>query len=557
MPQRRWAWRRGAVACVLAIAALVGVLAMDTTAAAAGEVDYEPPVDARVVDPFRVDGGPYSAGNRGLDYGTGPGTEVRAAADGVVTFAGRVGTTRHVTVLHDDGVRTSYSFLDDIRVVRGQRVRQGQVVGTTLGQLHFGARRGDSYFDPATLFDDRAIVYLVPFDVPPGFGPGSERSALRQLIGGLGRGAKFLARGGGAAVAALGAGATWLAGQSSSYARGMFHYIQRVSMWSYAGSLLAAGRHAWEISRRECTRASAVVPPMRTRHAAVLVGGLGSSSTNAAADDVDTDALGYRPDDVVRYSYNGGRIPPLDGRGATFAALPEHAYGLRDTFGDIFLEGEQFADFIEAIVAEQPGMPIDVIAHSQGGLVSRRGLEVLEDRHGPRWVLDHVNLYATIASPHRGSDVATAAGMANHTNLGNVLLDGAELAVPLDVDSDAIRQLGEHSELIDHFARRPVLQGLNALSIAASSDLAVPVPRSRAEGMRSSVVHIGPTVTAHDQAPGLADTTRELALAIDRRPPGCRGFWEAWRDEATGETISQSVDVLGAIVWTAAMRFGG
>src|SRR5688572_15830060 len=72
---------------------------------------YAPPVDAPVVDPFRPPAGPFGAGNRGLEYGTPPGTEVRAAADGTVVFAGSVAGTRHVTVKHADGLRTSYSFL--------------------------------------------------------------------------------------------------------------------------------------------------------------------------------------------------------------------------------------------------------------------------------------------------------------------------------------------------------------------------------------------------------------------------------------------------------------
>ncbi|RPI21354.1 MAG: M23 family metallopeptidase, partial [Actinobacteria bacterium] len=148
--------------CSTAVAAPVG---------AADPPPYRPPVDAPVLDPFRPPASRYGPGNRGIEYATAPGTPVEAAADGTVTFAGRVAGTRHVTVLHPDGVRTTYSFLDDIAVVVGQRVKQGQRVGTTVGPLHLGARRGDAYFDPATLFDPGAPqVRLVPFDEPPGDG---------------------------------------------------------------------------------------------------------------------------------------------------------------------------------------------------------------------------------------------------------------------------------------------------------------------------------------------------------------------------------------------------
>src|SRR3954464_5955 len=100
-------------------------------AAQAASVEYSPPVDAPVSDPFRPPATPYGPGNRGVDYATKPGLPVVAAAGGVVTFARQVGGTLHVVVLHDDAIRTSYSLLASIAVASGQRVVAGQVVGTT------------------------------------------------------------------------------------------------------------------------------------------------------------------------------------------------------------------------------------------------------------------------------------------------------------------------------------------------------------------------------------------------------------------------------------------
>jgi murein DD-endopeptidase MepM/ murein hydrolase activator NlpD len=168
--------------------ALVGSAALAVPVAAAPDPPtYLPPVDAPVRDPFRPPEVPYGPGNRGLEYDTEAGDPVTAAADGTVSFSGAVGGTLHVTVLHPDGVRTSYSFLAQIDVVAGQRVRTGQVLGFTGGPLHFGARRGDEYFDPSSLFEaGPPQVHLVAFDEPPGSGPGGERRAISQLVGGLG-----------------------------------------------------------------------------------------------------------------------------------------------------------------------------------------------------------------------------------------------------------------------------------------------------------------------------------------------------------------------------------
>ena len=113
-------------------------------------VFYQPPTEGIVVDPFRPPAHPGAPGNRGLEYATRPGSPVRAAAAGVVTFAGQVAGGRHVTVAHADGVRTSYSFLAAVAVRAGQAVEAGQVLGTTGTSFHFGARIGEAYVDPAT-----------------------------------------------------------------------------------------------------------------------------------------------------------------------------------------------------------------------------------------------------------------------------------------------------------------------------------------------------------------------------------------------------------------------
>ena len=130
---------------------------------------YQPPVIAPVIDGFRLPTNPYGPGNRGIDYATEPGTPVGAAGDGTVTFAGPVAGALHVTVLHPDGIRTSYSFLAAVLVSQGQQVIRGQPIGVTGPRLHVGARTGPrQYIDPATLWGQRRHVWLVPLD---GVGP--------------------------------------------------------------------------------------------------------------------------------------------------------------------------------------------------------------------------------------------------------------------------------------------------------------------------------------------------------------------------------------------------
>ena len=81
----------------------------------------------------------------------------------MVSFAGRVGPSSAVTIVHADGLRTSYSYLASVAVSEGAVVIGGQPIGRSGLRLHFGVRRGDTYLDPATLFEPR--VGAVPVKV--------------------------------------------------------------------------------------------------------------------------------------------------------------------------------------------------------------------------------------------------------------------------------------------------------------------------------------------------------------------------------------------------------
>lgn len=123
-------------------------------AVAALAVPHLPPVEAPIVDRFRPPNSAYGPGNRGLEYRTVPGQVVRASADGVVAFSGSIGSEQYVSIQHDAELRTTYSYLASRSVVRGQRVRQGEKIGTTGSRFHFGARRNGVYIDPETLFGE-------------------------------------------------------------------------------------------------------------------------------------------------------------------------------------------------------------------------------------------------------------------------------------------------------------------------------------------------------------------------------------------------------------------
>lgn len=128
-------------------------------------VAYRPPVDVEVSRSFEAPASRWSAGNRGLEYRVRGGEPVRAVGPGTVTFAGVIAGSRYVSVLHPDGIKTTYSYLDRIDVAVDQPVQVGDRLGTASDRFQLGARRGGEYFDPQRLFR-RHRAHLVPLDSP-------------------------------------------------------------------------------------------------------------------------------------------------------------------------------------------------------------------------------------------------------------------------------------------------------------------------------------------------------------------------------------------------------
>lgn len=98
----------------------------------------------------------------GVDIGAPLGTEVVAALDGVVTFAGRRGAYGQlIEIAHGDGYSTRYAHLSAILVQYGQIVRAGQVIGlvgstgrATGPHLHFEFRIEGEPVTPTLLFKE-------------------------------------------------------------------------------------------------------------------------------------------------------------------------------------------------------------------------------------------------------------------------------------------------------------------------------------------------------------------------------------------------------------------
>ncbi len=536
--------RRLAVA-VAAVLALVGPAATAADPSAPPPV-YRPPVAAAVVDHFRPPPHAFGAGNRGIDYATEPGAAVGAAGDGEVVFAGAVGGGLHVVVLHPDGVRTSYSFLRTIAVHRGQKVAQGQAVGTAGDRLHFGARVGDVYLDPALLFSGTAPeVHLVPDEVRRPASEARERSGLLASLrgmAGLGRLAEGAAQWVGRGAVAVGDAAVdaelaRLRGRLEEVGA-VLSNVRDTNLVTHLGRVARAVTD-WETQRHDCTPASERPPHLPGRgHIAVQVAGLGSTSDpdDQSVTDLDTAALGYAPDKVVRFSYRGG-------------TSDERPYDGRDTTTDIRTSARRLRKLLEELARRHPGVPVDIIAHSQGGIVARQALAQETDPGDPN--LPRLNALVLLGAPNTGADLATAANMLGHSTSGHAVETGLAWALPDEPDlrGTSVHQLAETSTLLARLNTTPLPAGVHVTSIGARHDLVVPARHTRLDGAHNVIVDPGMGPGSHTALPGSPAARRETALAIAGEPPTCQGLADMVADAVASEVITTAEDSLSQGAW--------
>lgn len=97
------------------------------------------------------------------------GVDVRAPADGRVTFAGWVVDRPVLTIRHESGLRSSFESLRS-DLSPGDVVSQGETIGHlsdpphcgSKACVHWGVRRGESYVNPLQFVTDLRPSVLLP-----------------------------------------------------------------------------------------------------------------------------------------------------------------------------------------------------------------------------------------------------------------------------------------------------------------------------------------------------------------------------------------------------------
>jgi hypothetical protein len=570
-------------------------------AAAASNDDasgWRRPVDGRVVRPFANPSTAFGAGHRGVDLAAPAGTPVRAAGAGTVTFAGDVAGALHVVVTHRNGLRTSYSFLADITVAVGDAVAAGAVVGHTGGTdpdrdhgpdtLHFGLRVGERYVDPLLLFQKRDLTELVRLVPVAPIGPdGSwehanldESTALEIGVGhelvppdltgddGCASGVPVF---GGVADAvcdavdwaadktqdALRAGLDVLKGAGRAGARlaarlgpelhGLLDDLRVVTapirarlLDSAAGrvlrDLVEIGQRMIEWATQHCDRyAPAADGTGGSGHALMAVGGIDSHSSGRdhRSFALDTDALGLDPEDVHWFSYakDGG------------------AYDRDDTERSLYRSAELLAAQLRERQAREPGRAVDLVAHSQGGVVVDIFLKLIYKPSDPSY--PPLGSVVSLASPHEGAPLARSTEALRGSDSPRLTLDVIDELDDRSIDrlprsdSPAVRQLDPDSDLMRKLQSTPLPATVHYVSVSGTDDWVVPADHTELEGATEVTVDVHGLTDDHTAILRDANALRAVRAALERRPPPCTSLLTAIRSAVEPMALSRVEGDLG------------
>jgi murein DD-endopeptidase MepM/ murein hydrolase activator NlpD len=148
------------------LVALVGVqLSATLPAAPAADGSWAWPVRGPVIRAFEPPETPFGSGHRGIDVAAPVGTTVVAPEAGVVAFSGKVAGQLFVTLDHGGGLTSTYSWLSETLVRRGDVVPRGATIartgrghaGASVPHLHLGVRLDGTYLDPMAFLESPSV----------------------------------------------------------------------------------------------------------------------------------------------------------------------------------------------------------------------------------------------------------------------------------------------------------------------------------------------------------------------------------------------------------------
>jgi len=255
-----------------------------------------------------------------------------------------------------------------------------------------------------------------------------------------------------------------------------------------------------------CTERDLLRTPSHRRapsdNIAVMIGGINGTWSEGSKRSVagTADDLGYEPESSYVVSYS----------------LDQGGYSRIDTFSDLRSSAQKLDALLQRIALEHPGSDVDILAHSQGGLVARYLLETAATSWNVRRPrVDHL---VTFGTPHQGAPLGDVSEELGGLWSGKLVKDGlrnahrtgramelpgwaklpytplpameltanflgrrATLVVP-DPYARSIQQMEPGSEFLRNLATDDIVYGTRVLALQDKLDLIVPADHARWPG---------------------------------------------------------------------------
>jgi pimeloyl-ACP methyl ester carboxylesterase len=294
-------------------------------------------------------------------------------------------------------------------------------------------------------------------------------------------------------------------------------------------------------------------PPAPNENVVVAVAGLGSSSTvgkngeiqsTASMYTMDLRTLGFSDDQIFHFSYKG--IEPNGGTGPYRLHSP---YSKEETYRSIMDSAQKLAEQVRAIHEIYPDKKIDLVAHSQGGLVAQYYLnEVYRPEEIDQARIQH---FVSIATPHQGADAAQLGPMLSDTPQGKLMLRGLDEIADLiglpPPSSPAAHQLAEDSQFIARLNGRWSPKKVSTAAIAATFDFVVTAQHTRLRGAANytaDLTGLGPALLSHGNVVSAESTKGIIYNTLANIPSDCTALRNAFADYGPGRLFSEIEDTL-------------
>ena len=194
---------------------------------------------------------------------------------------------------------------------------------------------------------------------------------------------------------------------------------------------------------------------------------------------------------------------------------------------------------------EQPGREVDLIAHSQGGVVVDDFLTHEYHPADPDAAAARQRRHVVVAA--RGRAAGDGGAEIRDTAVGRAALDAVEEASPLPPPSSpAVRDLAEGSPLISHLWDDGVPDHVDFTTIGAAEDVVVPADHISVPGATEPTVAVDRRQRAQRDRAAIPMRCRSGARRAGGRAPPCVGLATAMRSAVAPSSSAGSSTPSGA-----------